>query len=364
MAEFASDPNMRLIYNRRRFVPTLGLLLVASLCMVIGHAVRVSADQSTGGITISPYIEQLSLSKNQTTASYTITVTNNSDSLELIHLKTVDFTNLNEHGEIGFLTPTQTKRDPYSLVNNVSFAYPELAIGPHQTNTVPIQIINAEKLASGGHFGAILFSINNPEAGSGTSVTVNQDSASLLFLSTTGAGTQALSLATPLINNFYASLPTTVNAVFTNTGNTQTIPYGLAQLTNDKGDVVAQGQLNTNSSLILPESKRLFMIYLRPTTNHLPPGKYHLAFKYRTDNQAGFTVYQQTFLMVNQSYILSAIGLFFAIMLLTKYHREWLPKRLFRRRKKAKQKKQITDYVPTTRTINVVYEDEEAIKIR
>lgn len=362
MAEIASDSYMRRIRNRRCYVPALCLLLVGSIILGIYGKTSVSADQTTGGITISPYMEQLVLNKNQTSASYNITVTNNSDSLVLLHLKTVDFTNLNEHGEIGFLTPAQTKHDPYSLVNNVSFTYPEIALGANQSESVPIQITNANQLASGGHFGAILFNSNNPTADSGTRVTVNQDSASLLFVSTNGAGTQALSLSTPLINNFYASLPTTINAVFANTGNTQTIPYGLAQIVNDQGTVVAQGQLNTNSNLILPESKRLFMIYLRSTTDHIPPGKYHLILRYRTSSQTGFTTYQQSFLMVNQSYILSTIGIIFVCLLLAKYHRQWLPKQLFKRRRKTKQI--AATVLPKKRTIAVAYEDEDPVKIR
>ncbi len=352
---------MRLIHNRRSVVSTYGMLLAGSIVLAFSSVTPAAADQPQSGITISPYMEQLTLNKNQTSAGYTITVTNNSASLVIIHLRTVDFSNLNDHGEIVFLTPKQSKHDPYSLINNVSFPYPEVVLGAHQGEAVPIQISNANQLASGGHFGAVLFSINNPEPGNGPTVTVNQDSASLLFVSTNGAGTEALNLSTPLINNFYASLPTTIDTVFTNTGNTQTIPYGLAQITNDQGTVVAQGQLNTDSSLILPESKRLFTTYLRPTTNHLPPGQYHLVLKYRTNRQTDFTTYTQSFEMINQSYILTTLAILLVLFILAKYHREWLPNRLFKRHPKTKQ---IPAKLPKKRTIAVAYEDEEAVKIR
>jgi methionine-rich copper-binding protein CopC len=296
------------------------MLLALGICCVvaIGHA-KVQASTALNGITVSPAIEQITLKPDQTTATYEAQVTNNTGNPVVINASAEDFTSLNQNGGISFINSDQINtNNPHGLLGYLSIGYSAIALGPGQNQKVPITILNADKLAVGGHYSALLFKVSGASNSKGNKVVINQVVSSLLFLSTYGQGTQTIGLTTPVIGSLFTTFPQTINAVFEDTGNTQTAPRGVVQILDSSSHVVSQAQINVDSSLILPQSKRLFTLNLTRTTKHVWPGIYHLRIYYRHDGQAGYSVYEQKFLFVNGSVIAAVIVVIILLAILVR----------------------------------------------
>lgn len=293
----------------------LSVLCFCGICfasLTTAHAAPIAT-----GITVSPAIEQISLSQNQSSATYATQITNNTTAQVVISISAEDFTALNQTGSISFYNSNQlSSNNPHGLLNYLSIAYPEVALQPGQSQTVPVTILNANKLAAGGHYAALLFKVSHLASAKGNRITINQVVSSLVFLSTYGQGTQSVTLTTPVTGSLLTTLPQVINAVFVNTGNTQTAPRGYLQILDSSSRIVSQGQINTDSSLILPQSKRLFGLNLIQTKRHLWPGVYLLKIYYRHDGQTTYSVYEQKFLFVNQSIIAVNIAVLLALALL------------------------------------------------
>jgi hypothetical protein len=326
-------------------------LLLCMLPLWLATGRSALADPPSSGLTVSPYIEQLTLGQNQNQASYPVTLFNRGSSPVIVRISAVNFTSLNENGGILFLDSKQSQHDPFALSGNLTFAYPEVIVGPHQSQTVTVTVANANQLADGGHFASILFTAQGTNIASGNGVVINQASSSLLFLSSSGGGTQNITLTNVALNSWYSSLPTDVDAVFQNKGNTQSSPTGLVQILDSSNSVVAQGQINTGSSLILPESKRLFILSLKQTGGHLRPGFYRLKISYQHVGQQTVTVFEQRFFYFNQSLIIALVFVIAGLVLLIRYRTKL--KVRFRRRRLKSHKKPLSG-----RKIVVTFEDD------
>jgi len=295
------------------------LLLGLGVCsaLLFGSSKAYAANPVVKGITVSPAIEQIILNPNQNTAGFTVQVTNNTPSQVVLNVSAEDFTTLDQNGGISFYNPTLINtNNPHGLLNFLSIGLSELALTPGQSQTVPISILNANQLAVGGHYSAILFKAAGSTNAHGNKVIINQAVSTLVFLSTYGQGTQTAALTTPVIGSLFTSFPQTINAVFSNTGNTQTTPSGYLQILDSSSRVVSQGQININSSLILPNSKRLFPLPLTQIKKHLWPGVYTLRIYYRHGNQNSYSLYQHRFLYVNGVLVLIIVVVITAIVLL------------------------------------------------
>jgi hypothetical protein len=304
------------------------LLLSFGVSFMVVASVGQTSAASTQikGITVSPAIEQLTLNPNQSTASFNEQVTNNTTSPVVLKINAEDFTYLNQNGGLDFYN-SSTDTNSHGLLDFLSIGLNQIALGPGQSQAVPISILNANKLAVGGHYAALLFKIQGVPVTRGNQVVINQEVSSLIFLSTYGQGTQTTNLSTPLIGSVALTMPQAISAVFTNNGNTQTTPSGYAQVLNSASQVISQGQINTGSGLILPGSKRLFTFNLIQTKKRVWPGVYTLKVYYHHDGQASYSVYQQKFLFVNGTIVTIVVVVIIALSLLLM--RAFLPKTFY-----------------------------------
>ena len=271
----------------------------------VGH---VEASSKLNGITVSPSIQQINLSQNQTTETISSEVTNNTASTIAINITAEDFTSLNQTGGINFYNSSQiNNKDTHGLVDYIRIPAPTIVLSPGQSQSVPVMIINADKLAPGGHYAALIFKLANLAGAKGNNVLINQAVSSLIFLSTYGHGTQTLSLTNSVIGSITTTLPKTLNLVFENSGNTQTTPSGIVQLLDSSSKLISQTQINTGSSLILPVSDRLFTLNLTQTAKTGWFGLDQLKIMYRHDGQTNYLVYNKRFLYINQGLLTTVV---------------------------------------------------------
>jgi len=282
------------------------ILLIGFLIVIVGTNKVFAASSITNGITVSPAIQQIALSKNQTTANFKVEVINNTTNQQFITASTQDFTYLNQNGAVSFFTGTTNINDTHGLVNFISIGLPEVALAPHQSKVIPISIANANKLSDGGHYVAIVFKAY-PQNIKKANFAIVQAVSSLVFLSTYGGGTQNLSLDTEIISSIDLNLPRQIVTVMGNSGNTQTTPRGYIQILNPEGNLISQTQINVFSSLILPQSKRLLTDSLNPARRFLWPGFYTIKIFYNHDGQTNFSVYQKKIFVITEPFLIFII---------------------------------------------------------
>jgi hypothetical protein len=304
------------------------LLSFVVCCVAVTSLGKANANPAVNGITVSPAIEQLTLEPNQNSTTFQTQVTNNTASPVVLQVSAEDFTALNQNGGLSFFNGGAIDtNNPHGLLDFLSIGLSEIALGPRQSQTVPITILNANQLAVGGHYAALMFKVEGTSNGKGNKIIINQAVSSLIFLSTYGQGSQTTVLTTPITGRLLTSFPQTINMVFSNTGNTQTTPRGYVQILDSSSHVVSQGQLNINSNLILPTSSRLFALNLTQLKKHLWPGIYRLKVYYQHDGQATYSVYQQKFLYVNGGLVVLAVVVVIALLVLAA--RVFLPESLY-----------------------------------
>jgi hypothetical protein len=278
-------------------------ILIGLFVFIFGASQAFAASSITNGITVSPAIEQIELSKGQNTANFTVEIINNTNTQQFITASSQDFTYLNENGSLNFFDSTTDKNDTHGLVNFLKISLPEIALAPHQNKVVPVSIINANTITNGGHYAAIVFKAY-PITSKKTNFSIIQAVSSLVFLTTYGGGTQNLTLDTALISSVDVNLPAQITTVLGNSGNTQSTPRGYIQILNPGGKLISQSQLNIYSALILPQSKRLLVTNINPAHNFLWPGLYTVKIFYNHDGQTNFTVYQRQIIVIPEPFLI------------------------------------------------------------
>jgi hypothetical protein len=295
---------------RKTLAASLGFIFVFLSLSPLAYA-------DTQGVSVSPILEQISLKPNQTATSFTSTVTNHTDSLVTLNLQVKNFSSLNQNGGLNFGNQPNYFQN-HGLASSIMPGHSQLVIGPSQTVNDVINITNANKLSPGGHYAAVLYSINAPNQSSQNSVNVNEAIASLIFLSTNGQGYQSLALASPPIGSTSTVYPSSLNLVYENKGNIQSVLSGYVQILNSKKQLISQTVMNTNSNLILPGSDRLFNVHLTSYKNHsFFPKHYFVKVNYGYVGQKNFTTYTSSFYLITRSFIALALILIVFMIALT-----------------------------------------------
>lgn len=224
------------------------------------------AQTPTNTLTVAPSIIRLDLATDKPEAE--LSYTNTSKQTIELTLSASDFTEL-EHGyKPAFLDEKNAENYKYSLSSWISFDKQTLVIEPNGTETVTV-FINQERLTPGGHYGSILAQITNQDTTE--AVQVQGALSSLLFVRTaTGKEHEAGKIATFAPEKTLFAFPQSFVFRFQNTGDTDVIPYGIVQVHDMFGRVIAKGILNEGSLIALPESIRRFAIGIKPQGFLLP----------------------------------------------------------------------------------------------
>jgi hypothetical protein len=290
---------------------------------------KVSAKPILNGITISPAINQITVSPGQSSYSTDIDVTDNTSSQVVIAVSAEDFQATNYSNSINFIPPGSVTvgGDQHGLAQSIVPGITQLALAPGQTEAVPITIENINNLQPGGHYAAIIFKTLSVGGGSQVnSVGINQIISSLIFLSTSGEGTQSVQLSNPDIGSFYLNMPKSLNLVFTNTGNTQTTPRGTVTITKGKQEV-AKGIIAVNSALLLPGNSGIYSVSMIKEVSHFSSGNYSIKIDYNAGEQKSSSLYNKQYLYLNYQYILVVAAIFIVILMIL----YWIFRRLLAR---------------------------------
>lgn len=309
----------------RRYLRLFFAFVIVCLIYLGPDISEAATHKNTTGIGISPFLQQLEIKTDDTVRSFDLIISNNTDSLQEISLKAHDFGSLNETG--GVILEGSTKyNEKYGLVSWMTLGTDTVLLPPHESRSVPVTITNRQNLQPGGHYAAVVASINSLDDRSGNKVVINQQLMSLVLVSKVGGERYDLKLNSINHNGNWLHLPKTVRLRFQNPGNVHVIPRGLVKLKSPGGTVIAQGVINAESAYVLPESFREVYVPLINRNRAFPlPGIYSIEVDYRYEQIDRYAKKKINLQYINLGmYILAAVLLAFGIryFMIKKHHKK------------------------------------------
>ncbi len=294
----------------------LALSLTICLLAILSASHHVSALTPSSQVTIVPFLQTVRIQANEPTKTFDLTLVNNSDQTQSFHLSVLNFGTLNETGGLVFVgNNANTLIKKYGLASWLRLSTNDLTLAPKQTNTIQATVIDDVSLSPGGHYGAVVASVNSQDAVGGTRVNVKQQISSLIMATKVGGEKYDLKLDNVRYQTRMGSLPSSVTLRFKNTGNVQIVPRGIVKLISPRGHIISQGIINEASSYVLPETYRQLPVQLQSVARESWwPKFYRLEVYYRYDGIDSFAAKSYTLYLVNWPAILLGLTLIVTIV--------------------------------------------------
>lgn len=249
----------------------LGILFVSlSLCIFNFKFLTAHAQTPRNTISVTPQLTQLDLSTDE---PETLLYYKNSSTYPMeLSLSVQDVKELEDRNPVGILDPKEALNYKYSLSSWVTLERQTLLLNPGEQRSLKVSIAK-EKLSPGGHYGTILAEITQNT--DNKKVKIKGILSSLLFVrASTGNEIESAKASFVSKNKIDISFPTEFGFRFQNIGNVEVIPYGILEVKNQSGKLVARGIVNEESSITLPEAIRTYTVKTNPNQSVILPGKY------------------------------------------------------------------------------------------
>jgi len=266
--------------RRRNKQLSLVLVLAFAAFFIPAH---VAAATVPRGISLSPFEQNITFSPGEAVQSFNLTLTNDTPTVQELDLSVHDFGSLNDTGGI-VIEGSNSYTEHYGLASWISLGTDTVILAPHQSRLIPVTVENRQDLAPGGHYGAVVATVNNLDTNPGNKVVLNQQLVSLILVDKQGGEHYDMRLDSIATNGNWFRLPTTVQLRFQDSGNVQVVPRGIVQLLGPTGGVISQGTINSDSDFVLPETYREIYVPLTVINRADPwPGVYRIRVLYRYD---------------------------------------------------------------------------------
>lgn len=241
-----------------------GLLLAATGLLFVKPV-------SAAGVELAPAYREIKL-PDQRAVSFKLVIKNTTSSPLRFNVKTADFTALDDSGRPTLLPGGSKNR--YSLKDYLSVDRDQLLLGAGQRIELDVTIANNQTLSDGGHYGAVVFSLDGPS--NTPNVIIRQEIAALVFVSK-GNGQPGLRLEQlDLRRRRGPEQGLMGDVVVANAGNLHAVPSGSVELLDPVGKVVSSATLNQAAGRVLPETSRRFDFDLTYKKAVFWPGRYRL----------------------------------------------------------------------------------------
>lgn len=258
------------------------LILFAGIVLAgISSQTRLAHAEGVGGLVVSPPFQEITLSQTPGDQPLSISLTNRTAVEQTLVLSAVDFKSLDESGGVAFVGLNGGELLPkYGLATWLRLDSPSVILPAGGSTKVGAVIQNQAAIAPGGHYGAVLFRVENqPHAKEANPVALTQVFASLIFVKKLGGERYGLKLGDVGLPRDWTGKPL-VKLRFHNGGNVHVVPRGTVWLESKNGTQVLRGIINEDSARLLPESYRTYSTLLS-RFGPVAPGSYRLVVHYR-----------------------------------------------------------------------------------
>jgi hypothetical protein len=247
----------------RRWLIFSGAILAISLA-------RPASVQAEPLFTITPPVQDLTITGSAPPA-VTAQIKNSSATAVTFKITTLDFGTLDQTGGVVFLDPGKSSSS-YGLASFLQSPAPTITVAPGQTGQIKLDVVGADKLTPGGHYGAVMA---QPVAGpSQAQVDVNAILTSLILLHKAGGEKYQLVLQQLGAPRLMSRLSSRLHPSFYNGGNLHVTPRGKVGLLDFRGKVMAKGIINEASGLLMPQHTRDYPVELASQHRLVWPGLY------------------------------------------------------------------------------------------
>jgi len=283
------------------------------LFAILASALTVSAPtvHAVGGLSIGPFLQEVTLKQGQPETSFLVTVTNTTATDLPLRLTVVDFGAADATGGVNFLSTTDELEHRYGLASWMRLEKDVLVLKPGASQQVKVTIENRESLSPGGHYGAVVFRLDN----SGSSaeiqpkVTFTKAVSTLVLAKKLGGERRSITLSNATWSGPPFVLPREVKLRFINNGNVHVVPSGDVAIRDTFGRTLSEGKLNSSSTFVLPESVRSYPVKLNERSALWLPGWVSVTTRYRVTDTGAYTASTSTFFIATPRSVLVALVL-------------------------------------------------------
>jgi hypothetical protein len=235
---------------------------------------KVSA---AGGITVSPAVLNVSLTKAQPEQDVAITVKNDfSVPVQLIaNLYAVD-------QQRSLVLPLKNTPSDLSKLSSVTPSIIDIEAG--KSINLQLHIKDGPSLAPGGHYAALVI---KQVASDQANIPLEPAVSIGLFVIKEGGAVRKLAVETPELSGIALHMPSFIDLRFSNKGNVQVVPRAGVSITGRQAlDLYLKGVVNADSVPVVPKNDITLRSALITTKKAYFPGRYTVAIEYRYDGQS------------------------------------------------------------------------------
>jgi hypothetical protein len=284
---------------------------IAALCLlVLPGTVRAATYAPQKTITIAPFLQQVTISPEDGAKTFALQLTNNTAVTQNFQLSALDFGSLDETGGLVFAgTEAGDLVLKYGLAAWLRLSQTELTLTAGQKASVQATIVDDVSLSPGGHYGAIVASLQSDNSSASNQINVKQKISALVLATKVGGEKYDLRLEGTEYRKNWLRLPREVSLRFYNPGNVHVVPRGIVKLTTIGGKSISQGIINQESAFVLPETHRKLHVPLQSVARSgWWPAFYKLQVDYRYDGYDKFATKTATLHFINLPGILLVLA--------------------------------------------------------
>ncbi|MEI8097146.1 MAG: hypothetical protein WCG73_03510 [Candidatus Moraniibacteriota bacterium] len=278
-----------------------------------------------GGVVVSPAFQDITLDEQNTKTDFFVSIKNTGETSTTLRITVYDFGSLDESGGVAFLGATNDLEKKYALASWIRPEKDVFMLEPGEEKKILVTIENREGLSPGGHYGALMFRAENGSGdavGKENAISVNQLFSTLLFVRKTGGEIYDLKLNKQEYDNNLVAFQDILRLRFQNNGNIHVTPRGLVSVSDPFGRIVAKGIINEESSIILPETFRVYPVHFKTLLQSFIPGRYTIETSYRFDRKDDFSVSTLQFYYVPLPSTLGGVALIILVGFRVKRYRK------------------------------------------
>ncbi len=253
-----------------------------------------AGQEKAGEFSIQPFFQEIILENGAERVEFDLEISNQTGLPAVFRLSVLDFGALDESGGVAFLGAESDLERKYGLASWITLEKDAFVANPGEKQIVKATVENKESLSPGGHYAAILVKLENEknvsEKEQAANIAFNPSFTSLVFARKVGGEIYGLNLKNIDSGENIFWLPNEVKMRFQNSGNVYLVPRGIVKITDPLGRVVRKGIINEGTSLILPETFRVFPVKLKKKAIAYLPGRYRLSVEYRHDEKSDFAI--------------------------------------------------------------------------